>query len=140
MGTRSTITFYVKVKENIRPICCIYQMHDGYIEGVGYELADWLCKKTLINGISAEEGYANGVSCLVGQFIKDHKVGIGNLYVVPIDYEKKWIIYNYKVVIQDGEGRVNDLTNISITYFDKDKIIFSGSPEELLKYKEHDKE
>ena len=139
MGTRSTITFYSQTDKVVTPICCIYQMYDGYVKGVGHDLAKWLLKKKLVNGISDEtdrKGYANGIGCLIAQFIRDNKKEIGDLYIVPLGYNKKWVDYNYEVTIQDDVGSLNDLAIINITNWDEHEVIFSGSPEELLNYNE----
>jgi hypothetical protein len=42
MGTHSTIKFY---NEYDIPLICIYQQWDGYISGVGYDLANFLKDK-----------------------------------------------------------------------------------------------
>ena len=50
MGTRSTIKFY-RNKHNEKPNVCvasIYQQYDGYISGVGHELANFLKDKKVI--------------------------------------------------------------------------------------------
>lgn len=39
MGTRSTVKFY---DESDEPILCVYQQYDGYISGVGHDLAKFL--------------------------------------------------------------------------------------------------
>ena len=51
MGTRSTVKFYDKGV----PILSVYQQYDGSIEGVGYDLANFLKDKTVINGISGQK-------------------------------------------------------------------------------------
>jgi hypothetical protein len=43
MSTRSTVKFYNGVQE--QPVLSVYQQFDGYIEGVGHELANWLKQK-----------------------------------------------------------------------------------------------
>lgn len=126
MGTRSTIKFYSEFHQE-EPLVCIYQQFDGYIDGVGHELAEWLKDKKVINGISnqtMEEGYANGMRCLAAQFVKDFKTRIGNLYISSLDDEQE---FNYKVNFIDGQliVSVND--------------IFQGTPAELLEFNEsHD--
>jgi len=121
MGTRSTIKFYDWDDET--PVASVYQQWDGYISVVGHDLANFLKGKKIINGISRQkmqEGYANGMSCLAAQFIAEKKTEIGSLYMTtPHDMQE----YNYEVRYVDDEFniKVND---------------FSGTPDELLKYKE----
>lgn len=51
MGTRSTTTFVSKYGNENTTLVKIYQQFDGYIDGVGHSLADWLLHKRMINGI-----------------------------------------------------------------------------------------
>ena len=123
MGTRSTVKFYDEFQNQI---LSVYQQFDGYIEGVGYKLANWLKKKKVINGFSDEkmsEGYANGMGCLAAQYIAEHKDKIGSLYVATADEEEG---YNYKVKFIDEKLiiEVNDY--------------FVGTPDELLNHKWQD--
>jgi hypothetical protein len=120
MSTRSTVKFYNGVQE--QPILSVYQQFDGYISGVGHELANWLKKKKVINGISGqtmEGGFANGMGCLAAQFVAEHKTSIGSLYITTPDNEQD---YNYNVRLIDGSFmiEVDD---------------FKGTPDELLNYK-----
>lgn len=143
MGTRSSIKFYSNDTDH--PLVNIFQMFDGYIDGVGYDLAQWLCSKIMINGIGerTSQEYCNGAGCLVAQFIKDKKVGVGGLY---IDTMNRTCDYNYKVIINDcipfdvDEVPVNNLTKIIVTNFNETEPIFKGTPEELLKFDEHGEE
>lgn len=136
MGTRSTIRFIEKYDNEETRLVNIYQQYDGYIEGVGHELAKWLISKTLVRGIygNNNEDKANGTGCLSAQFIRDFKLNIGGLYIVgPNDNEE----YNYDVIIDNRlTGRVNDITIIRVTKYDEKEPIFVGKPSELLTFKE----
>ncbi|MES2287515.1 MAG: hypothetical protein V4547_17605 [Bacteroidota bacterium] len=123
MSTRSTLKFYSEFnQENV--IATIYQHYDGYIGGVGHELAEWLKKKKIINGICNEtmqDGFANGMGCLAAQFIAEHKVSIGGF---SLTHETNKQEYNY-----------------SVRYINKQFIIevdniFKGTPDELLNFVE----
>ena len=146
MGTRSTIKFIEKVKEKEFVYAVIYQQYDGYIEGVGYELCQWLMGKRMINGIGYgqyNDKYVNGVGCLVAKFIRDFKNETGGLYLIPFEGEKE--DYNYEVIIsydylsvgrtEDGIP-LDDITIIKVTNFDREKPIFEGKISELLCYKD----
>jgi hypothetical protein len=119
MGTRSTVKFY----QNQQVVASIYQQYDGYISGVGHDLAKWLKTKPVINGIgneTMEAGFANGMGCLAAQYIRENKVKIGGFYMTSEDDEQK---YNYEVrLIDDG--------------FEITVEGFKGSPDELLAYAE----
>lgn len=103
MGTHSTITFIEKWGEHKVPLVKIYQQYDGYFDGVGKELANWLKDKTVVNGFgvddTADKGFCNGVECMAAQFIHDFKKDIGGLYIVPISSDSEE--YNYRVIV-DG--------------------------------------
>lgn len=141
MSTRATITFIEKYSNGGEcPLVKIYHHGDGYIDYLGHRLASWLKDKNICNGLqfNMDASYANGVGCLVAQFIRDIKDGAGTVYIVPIDSDNEWMDYNYKVVIKDTVGKANDLTTISITHWDYDKVVWEGSPKELLKVHDSD--
>jgi hypothetical protein len=119
MGTRSTVKFY----QDQQIVASIYQQYDGYISGVGYDLAKWLKTKTVVNGFSAETmeaGFANGMGCLAAQYVRENKVKIGGFYMTTVDDEQE---YNYEVrLVDDG--------------FEITVEGFKGSPDELLNYVE----
>lgn len=137
MGTRSLIKFYEKYGNDEIELVTIYQQYDGYIDGVGHELAGWLKKRIILNGFSGQsdkDGYCNGAGCLVAQFIRDFKSGIGGFYIFPSNSEAQ--DYNYKVVIDNTKnGTIDEQVQITVTNWDwNDKPIFVGTPSELLAY------
>lgn len=147
MGTRSTIAFYSEYKGEETHLVTVYQQYDGYIEGVGHTLAKWLLSKKMINGIGGDQHtdeFANGAGCLVAQFIRDMKHGVGNLYIVEEDTSKDLCDYNYKVVIDDDYNLpsrgvpLDYLTMISVTRWNNQKPFFIGRPSILLEYKENE--
>lgn len=128
MGTRSTVKFYNEHSSaDAKPMVCIYQQYDGYIEGVGHGLAKFLQSKKVINGFnssrgeSMENGYANGMGCLAAQYIASIKTEIGGVYIADLDDSEDF----------DYEVRLMDDKSVQIKVDD-----FCGSPEELLEYKE----
>lgn len=142
MGTRSTILFRsLDTMGNIHNLVNIYQQYDGYPEGVGIELAEWLLNKKLINGIRSGQNnfaFANGVGCLAAQFIHTFKTDVGGLYIT--DIESHNMDYNYEVTIADlisllDDGiSLNDITEIKIRCFDHKEPIFTGKPSELIEW------
>lgn len=131
MGTRSTTKFIRKRGEKLEPLVNIYQQYDGYIEGVGHEIAEFILSKKIINGIGYgqdTEEYANGFECLIAQFIRDFKTRVGGLYITPMDDVEE---YNYEVICDDN----NEIT-IKVTNWNN-ALIFNGTPIELLAYKEN---
>lgn len=121
MGTRSTLQFV----DGDHTIATIYQQYDGYPQGVGQQILDTLVKYPIVNGYSQDQvgKVANGLGCLVGLYIKDHKESTGNLYFVPtIDFGTQE--YNYHVVFS------NDYT-ITVTESGEQLPIFEGNLEKF---------
>ena len=120
MGTRSTVRFY----DEDEVIMTVYQQYDGHIDGVGHALANFLKKKTIVNGFNMgqtmKDGYANGMGCLSAQYVLEKKTEIGGFYLTTKNDKQE---YNYEVRFINGEFEisVND---------------FKGTPDELLDYKE----
>lgn len=126
MGTRSTVKFYSEFKQD-EPILSVYQQYDGYIDGVGHDLANFLKGKTVINGISNQtmkQGYANGMGCLAAQYVAEKKTKIGGFYLTNSDDLQA---YNYEVRL------VGDKLIIKVDDFE-------GTPDELLTYKPNEDE
>ena len=124
MGTRSTVKFYDEYSRE--PVLSVYQQYDGDIKGIGYELANFLKDKKIINGFmlgqTMKNGYANGMGCLAAQYVALNKKEIGGFYLT---YPKDKQEYNYEVRLING--------NIIISVND-----FEGSPDELLRHTEED--
>lgn len=139
MGTRSTITFIGKVDDKEIPYALIYQQYDGYLSGVGAQLVHWLDKKVIVNGISDyRPEIANGLGCLVAQYIRDHKDEAGGLYVKPLTTDLDDIDYNYEVIFdlkasmspRPGQ-KATEFVTFRVNNWGEDPY-FEGSPEELL--------
>lgn len=123
MGTRSTVKFYDE--HSNEPLMSVYQQYDGYIRGVGYDLAKFLKDKKVVNGYNSNQkiadGFANGMGCLAAQYVAANKKEIGGFYLTTADDEQE---YNYEVRL-DKDGKL------------KIKVEgFEGSPEELLSHNE----
>lgn len=109
MGTRS-LTF---VYEDNKAIINMYRQYDGYPEGHGQELAEFLGQFAAItNGIRVGETRktANGMGCLAAQLVANFKTDVGGFYLYPTsakdcgqDYE--YHVYQDKVVIKDYDGK-----------------------------------
>lgn len=141
MGTRSTTKFIVKRGKDLTPIMNVYQQWDGYISGVGYDLANFLKRKKFINGIrlgQETDEYANGFGCLVAQYVKEFKTGVGSLYITDLDDKQE---YNYEVIFDedkyyDGEFNVEKTADDLITIKVDSSPAFEGTPSELLNFEE----
>lgn len=129
MGTSATIRFKHE-GDNNTILVNVYHHYDGYIEGVGHDLAEFLLSKKIVNGITCFDNMhaiANGFSCLIAQYISYVKKGPGEVYIYPQYFKGD---YNYDVVYN---GYKNEIY-IKVIHFSK--VLFKGSPKELLEYKE----
>ena len=127
MGTRSTVKFYSEYNQK-EPVLSVYEQYDGYIDGVGHKLANFLLSKKMINGISQgqdslEKGFANGMGCLAAQYVRENKKRTGGFYLTTSEDTQE---YNYKVRFID-----NDFI-IKVDGYEP----FEGTPRELLNYQE----
>jgi len=149
MGTRSKTSFIEKIGDKRKHLVSVYQQYDGYIEGVGHEIANYILSKKIINGFSLEQtmekGYCNGYPCLIAQFIKDFKTDVGGLYIVNEEDTQE---YNYNVIFDSDlyfngdfftDKNTNDYFEIEVIDWNNE-IIFKGALEELLEFKESDDE
>ena len=121
MGTRCLTYVY----EGKTPLMCLYRQFDGYPSGHGAELADFLNKIEVGNGIAGkpEMGtFANGMGCLAAQLIAHFKKSVGGFYIhaitdsVGVDYE--YHVYANKVVVKDSD----------------EEVVFSGSQNDFVEY------
>jgi hypothetical protein len=119
MGTRS-LTF---VYDNGTPVVCMYRQFDGYPEGHGAELAEFLSPMTVVNGIGVDtKNVSNGMGCLAAQMVAKFKVGAGGFYLYPTDTTDAWQEYEYHVY----ENRVK-VTNPT-------EVIFEGSWQDFVSF------
>jgi hypothetical protein len=88
MGTRSLTYVFDTYKqdngtEKHVPLVCLYRQYDGYLEGHGLELAEFLTPFTMVNGLGADDGtkVANGMGCLAAQMVAHFKDGPGQFYI-----------------------------------------------------------
>ena len=127
MGTRSLTYVY----DGETPIMCMYRQFDGYLEGHGQELANFLNELTIGNGISGKPElftFANGMGCLAAQMIVWFKKTPGGFYIHPIELNQNcWQDYEYHVY----ENKV-----VVVSHFFDDENpteqIFNGSWNEFL--------
>ena len=111
----------------------LYHHYDGYPEGLGVTLANYLNDISLVNGMGGNSHQANGLGCLAAQLVCELKDGPGNVYIDKAGAKRDWIDYVYYVWATEGK-------DVWISIFDyNDECIFVGTPQKLLnKYKETD--
>ena len=110
----------------------IYKHYDGYPQGLGVELANFLDGYDVVNGLST--GYqgpvANGMGCLAAQLVSYIKNEAGNVYLQK-PQEIDWEDYEYFIWVKEH-------AELWISILDYNgNCIFVGEPDKLInKYKE----
>jgi len=140
MGTRSLTHFIERYKEQptdkrYKPIVkdteivVMYRQYDGYPSGHGIQLAEFLTKGKLVNGISFAETQLlfNGMGCLTAQVVANFKEGAGNIYLHRAGTKDCWEEYDYYVI---GDNDTMELTLKCVT--SRGKVLFEGTPKEFL--------
>lgn len=82
----------------------IYFQYDGYPEGVGKNLTDFIESKTMVNGYNDKEKQFNGFGCFLAQYIAKFKDGVGNMYVCAPDTVMNEE-YNYVVTYNEQTNK-----------------------------------
>ena len=143
MGTRSLTI----VKESIDPSCediiVMYKQFDGYPEGLGLRLANFLKGFIIINGIPPNPNpkSANGMHDLAAQLVAEFTNGIGEIYLHPSGTRDVWEEFIYYIylgpdnilriqVVQACRIKDNSSGEWSMV---EDKI-FDGTPTEVKKW------
>jgi hypothetical protein len=140
MGTRSLTHFIERYKEVSKDkrrkpkvkdteIVVMYRQYDGYPSGHGIQLAEFLTKGKLVNGISFAETQLlfNGMGCLTAQVVANFKEGAGNIYLHTAGTKDCWEEYDYYVI---GDNDTMELTLKCVT--SRGKVLFEGTPKEFL--------
>jgi hypothetical protein len=123
MGTRSLTFVY---DEDKQPLFCLYRQYDGYPSGHGSELAEFLSKFTIINGIGSNQSefgrFANGMGCLAAQIVSNFKTEVGGFYLYPTNTKDAGQDYEYHVY--------RDFVEVK----NPDNVIFRGDYLTFLEY------
>ena len=133
MGTRSLTTFVETYKDNSgkkvkNEIVTMYRQYDGYMEGHGKDLADFLAGGELVNGFGMDDKVVfNGMGCLSAQVVAHFKDGVGGFYLQRAN-KNSGENYRYKVI---GDLETKEITIEVFEVGNRAKKIFSGSPKQL---------
>tara|TARA_R110001599_G_scaffold161369_4_gene349923 strand:+ start:5180 stop:5605 length:426 start_codon:yes stop_codon:yes gene_type:complete len=132
MGTRS-LTKIIEVyqdenKTSKQVLTTMYRQMDGYMEGHGAELADWLAEITLVNGLRVGETrkVANGAYCLAAQMFAHFKDGSGGIYLYPPGARNCGEDYIYYIYVDGSE------INVWVKCTSINNYIFKGTAKEFL--------
>jgi len=118
MGTRSLTTFNDEWKNE--EIAVVYRQYDGYPQGHGRELFEFLNEMVVVNGIGFNNPpkVANGMDCLAAQVISHfkgnevggiylHKSGtrdIGEQYIYTIYFSEKTLMIKMSNTYDENES------------------------------------
>ena len=128
MGTRALTFVYDADRQ---PFLNLYRQYDGYIEGHGAELAEFLAGKTLVNGYGRESTeLANGMGCLAASLVAHFKETVGGFYIHSVTETQCGQDYEYHVY----EDRVKVLGPGSIFNPGVNAALFEGSWAEFAKF------
>ena len=142
MGTRSLTRVFETHKDEKKnkqvkvQLVNMYRQYDGYPEGHGTELADFLKGGKVVNGIGYDEKHTvfNGAGCLAAQMIAHFKDGAGGIYIVPITAKDCGQGYEYEIIV-DYHTREVTLKCIEVGYIDDrgnyrrgKRVLFEGNP------------
>ena len=132
MGTRSLTRVYDDDFGEPKQVAAIYRQYDGYPEGHGRDLADFITSRRFVNGISGDPTKVfNGAGCFAAALVTHLKtqrngrsgdIEAGGVYLYPLDAEPEE--YTYTVTIAGPE--------VSLKVEDFEKTRFEGPVDEFL--------
>lgn len=136
MGTRS-LTF---VYDGINPVVNMYRQYDGYPEGHGAELAEFLKSGKITNGIPLGENkkFFNGIGDVAAQLVAEFKKEAGGIYLYPATALDCGQDYEYHVELTSKGFNIR-VVNRGCNFFgmqnsDVNETIFDGSLYEFAKF------
>lgn len=135
MGTRA-LTF---VYDGDKAIVNMYRQYDGYPSGHGLELAEFLTRGELVNGLTGKDTVSfNGMGCLAASMIAKFKQTPGGFYIHSVEDTECGQDYEYHVYELAGELRVRvtdrGCNMFGLTMSDKNESLFDGTAREFFNY------
>jgi len=115
----------------------IYRQYDGYPEGHGVDLAEFLSEFIIINGFSPgsqDKRVADGPGCLAAQLVQHLKDGPGGIYLEQCNGEPGISCEEYIYTVYPKQG---EPTYISIYKVHANEVVFVGTPEDLRSKYDH---
>ena len=141
MGTRA-LTHVIDESEftgeEPQHLLTFYRQMDGYPEGHGADLANFMQGGDLVNGLSiGHKGRQqfNGAGCFAASLIAGVKDGPGGIYLQAPDLPgdlNGWQEYEYMIRVQGAESGKTFVMEVSEGAGNSEDPIFVGTPEEFL--------
>ena len=131
MGTRSITRVIDNDWGRETPLVTIYRQYDGYPEGHGKDVVDFITSRQFVNGYNDRFAEFNGAGCFAAALIAwlktegEGKISAGGVYLHAPNLEAKEE-FNYTITIAKGE--------ISVKIESEDELLFEGSPTEFNDY------
>lgn len=123
MSTRAL----TRVRDEFGIVMCLYRHSDGYPEGHGRELVEFLDGFAVVDGLFGGK-IANGASCLAAQIVAHFKRGPGQFYLWPPDCDSSDCEYVYDVrAVTDNPIRITCMRTKDLA------VIHDGEPAFLRK-------
>ena len=143
MGTRSLTIVKESIDTSCEDIIVMYKQFDGYPEGMGVKLANFLEGYIIINGIPPNPNpkSANGIHDLAAQLVAEFKNEIGEIYLHPSGTRDVWEEFIYYIYLGPDNilriqvvqaCRIKD--NQSGEWSMVEHKIFDGTPTEVKKW------
>ena len=132
MGTRSLTTFIDNFDDE--EIVVMYRQMDGYPEGHGKELVNFLMDIRIVNGIGLErpKKIANGISCLAAQTVSYFKQDdVGHIYLHKAGTRGTGEEYIYTIYVHRCIEKTNDMLKVRVHKVYDNKDIFDGTVQEM---------
>lgn len=138
MGTRS-LTF---VYDGVNPVINMYRQYDGYPEGHGAELAEFLNSGKITNGIPVNSDkpvkFFNGVGCLAAQMVSHFKMDAGGIYLYPATALDCGQDFEYHIEVTKDDFHIR-IVNRGVNFFglqnsNTNEVIFEGNLKEFTKF------
>jgi len=135
MGTRSTTRIY----DGEHMLLALYCQFDGYPEGVGEQLAEFMVSRPFVNGIGGDSKVFNGPQCFAAQLVAHLKDKAGLWYITGREDQREE--YNYEIRLSKDENYcVNSIRFVCEGYgktFDGDPKDFKAWAKQLNEEEEN---
>ena len=123
MGTRSLTV--INDEWDNEEICVLYRQYDGYPEGHGTDLLNFLKNMNLVNGINSKNiklRISNGMDCLAAQIVAHFKQQPGYFYLHSAGSRDMCEEFIYTIYIKDKilHIKVEDV-------YDEGNVLFDGN-------------
>ena len=142
MGTRSLTFVYEKYGQIQKPVVNMYRQFDGYPEGHGAELAEFLNGGRLVNGLIAtktvDEAVYNGMGCLAASMVAHFKQTPGGFYIHPVDVTDCGQDYEYHVYDKSGKLYIEVVdcgcNMFGVSSSETHELVFKGNLKEFTEF------